>query len=275
MSSQKIDLIRQALSAAESSLRLARQLLNDIANREGGKELPGGVGVFDGQSMVSETGEKHSVPENYASKSILVVGDTLKLVDEGGNKRFKQIEHVKRHKTAGILTKKDGKWAAVSSEGSYKILSSAVAHFKGDVGDEVLLQLPANNLQSAWAALEKVTKKGSGEKIEEQKIAPKAQEKEPEVESKPEKKDKQQDKVEKTTEKEAKPSASQEKKESRDKKETTSPPKIKEESKQKDEEVVTERTEPEQKEVREPEPLTAETEPKETVTAGSDDEELM
>jgi hypothetical protein len=165
MSAQKIDLIRQALSAAESSIKLACQLLSDLEqegfkNKPKAKELPGTIGVFDGQGMMTESGEKFSVPENYASKSILVVGDTLKLVEEGGEKRFKQIEHVKRHKTTGILAKKDGKWAAVSSEGSYKVLPASVAHFEGDVGDEALLQLPANSLQVPWAAVEKITKKG-------------------------------------------------------------------------------------------------------------------
>ncbi|MDP2720443.1 MAG: hypothetical protein Q8O75_00665 [bacterium] len=164
--SQKIDLIRQALSAAESSLKLARQLLSDL-EKEGVKnkpkvnELPGITGIFDGQNMVTESGDKYPVPENYASKSILVVGDTLKLVEQGKEKRFKQVEHVKRHKTNGILTKKDGKWAAVTPEGSYKLLSSSIDHFSGETGDEVLLQIPANNLQSIWAAVEKITKKES------------------------------------------------------------------------------------------------------------------
>src|SRR4030065_1809533 len=144
---QKIDLIRQALSAAESSLKLARHLLSEVEreglwNKPKAKELPGILGVFDGQNMVTEKGETYPVPENYASKSILVVGDTLKLVEQGGEKRFKQVEHVKRHKTDGILTKKDGKWAAVTPEGSYKVLNASVDHFGGQIGDEVLLRLP-------------------------------------------------------------------------------------------------------------------------------------
>src|SRR4030042_3726077 len=159
MSTQKIDLIRQALSASESSIRLARQLLAEL-EKDGGrskpspKDLPGVVGVFDGQNMATEKGENFPVPENYASKSILVAGDTLKLVEDGGEKRFKQIEHVKRHKTTGILAKKDGKWAAVTPEGSYKVLNASVDHFSGQIGDEVLLQLPSNNLQTTWAAVE-------------------------------------------------------------------------------------------------------------------------
>ncbi|HEX7455898.1 MAG TPA: hypothetical protein VF303_00305 [Candidatus Nanoarchaeia archaeon] len=184
--SQKIDLIRQALSAAESSIKLARQLLFDIEkdgviSKPKAKELPGVVGIFDGQSVVTERGEKFPVPENYASKSILVVGDSLKLVDQGGAKRFKQVEHVKRHKSSGILAKKDGKWTAVTSEGSYRLLPAAVEHYEGSVGDEVLVQLPANNLQTPWAAVEKITKKGGEEaKVgKEDKEAKQKKEKEP------------------------------------------------------------------------------------------------
>lgn len=173
MSANKIDLIRQALSASESSIKLARQLLSELES--GGrrdnpkaKEMPGITGVFEGETMTTQDGDKYPVPENYASKSILVVGDTLKLVEEEGKKRFKQIEHVKRHKTTGIIAKKEGKWTAVTSEGSYKILPAAVDYFKGDIGDEILVQLPANNLQTPWAAVEKVTKKN----WEEQKRKP-------------------------------------------------------------------------------------------------------
>lgn len=169
MSKQRIDLIRQALSASESSIRLARQLLSELErettrnNKQPTKDIPGIQGIYDGQEMISEKGEKFPVPENYSSKSILVVGDTLKLVDEGGKKRFKQIEHVKRHKTTGILTKKEGKWAAVTPEGSYKLIPAAVEYFGGSVGDEALLQLPAGNLQTTWAAVENISKKDGGE----------------------------------------------------------------------------------------------------------------
>src|SRR3972149_11986001 len=166
MAKKNIDLISQALGAAESSIRLAKQLLAEMEGVNGVQttkdkleELPGITGIFDGENMVAGDGQTFPVPANYASKSILVVGDTLKLVEEGKEKRFKQIEHVKRHKTNGILTKKDGKWAAVTPEGSYKLLSSSIEHFGGENGDEVLLQIPANNLQSIWAAVEKITKK--------------------------------------------------------------------------------------------------------------------
>lgn len=189
MEKQRVDLIRQALTASESSIRLARTLLNDLETdtsksgsgrgRPQPKNLPGVTGIYDGESMVSESGDKHPVPENYASKSILVIGDTLKLVEDGGQKRFKQLEHVKRHKTTGILTKKEGKWAVVTPEGSYKILAASVDHFNGNSGDEALVQLPSKNLQVPWAAVEKIAPKGQLEG------RPPVQEKKEEKSSKP------------------------------------------------------------------------------------------
>src|SRR5581483_9862169 len=164
MSQDKLALLRQSIAAAESSLKTAKQLLSEVESggmKPSAKDLPGEVGVFDGLNMVSEKGETYPVPANYASKSLLVVGDTLKLVDENGEKRFKQIEHVKRHKTTGILHKKDGKFKVITPEGSYNVLDASIEHFKGEVGDEVILQLPAGNLTTAWGAVESIHKPGT------------------------------------------------------------------------------------------------------------------
>lgn len=211
----KTELIRQALGAAEASIKLAKQLLLELEGGVGNKveqpkkEWPGILGTFDGESMVTADGQKFPVPQNYASKSLLVVGDTLKLVDEGGQKRFKQIEHMKRHKTNGVLAKKDGKWAVVASEGSYKVLPVSVEHFGGRVGDQVLLQLPANNLTVPYGAVETITKNDESNKedVPEAKIestAPKPIEKEAKEAVKEPKKEKTPDRGVKAVAKEKK-----------------------------------------------------------------------
>lgn len=165
------ELLRQALSASESSINLAKKILSDIEKgRPDDKPkttvLPGMIGTFDGENMVTESGENHPVPANYASKSMLVVGDTLKLVDEKGGKKFKQIEHVKRHKTTGVLTKKEGKFHVVATEGSYKVLPAAVDHFNASFENELNIWIPAKNMTASWAAIESVVGK---EKVQEQK----------------------------------------------------------------------------------------------------------
>lgn len=177
MSQDKVVLLRQSIAAAESSLKTAKQLLSEIESggmKPSAKDLPGVTGIFDGLQMVTEKGETFPVPSNYASKSLLVVGDTLKLVDENGEKRFKQIEHVKRLKTTGILHKKEGKFKVITPEGSYNVLDASIEHFQGEVGDEVILQLPAGNLTTAWGAVESIQKKGETKaEGEEKKEAPK------------------------------------------------------------------------------------------------------
>ncbi|OGY27539.1 MAG: hypothetical protein A3F33_01085 [Candidatus Woykebacteria bacterium RIFCSPHIGHO2_12_FULL_43_10] len=183
--SNKTQLINQALSAAESSIRQAKQLLAEIDQGSASRELPknspqpirkiespqvekekpGIVGIFDGESMVTEAGDKHPIPQNYASKCMLVVGDTLKMVEDNGEKRFKQIEHVKRYRTTGMVTKKEGKFRVVTPEGSYKVLGASIEHFKAEVGDEVVAFLPAGNLIASYIALESVAGKSKAEEV--------------------------------------------------------------------------------------------------------------
>jgi hypothetical protein len=187
MTQDKLALIRQSLAAAESSVKTAKQLLSELESgglKPSAKDLPGELGVFDGTNMVTESHEVVQIPANYASKSMLVVGDTLKLVEEDGQKKFKQIEHVKRHKTTGILHKKDGKFKVITPEGSYNVLDASIEHFQGDVGDEAVLQLPAGNLSVSFGAVESIAKKDQPKpvvvpEIEKPKQAPKPEVKKP------------------------------------------------------------------------------------------------
>ncbi len=162
MGKNQIQLISQALQAAVSSINLAKQMLGELERevRVSAKDLPGITGTFDGEAMTCPDGKKYQVPENYASKSMLVFGDTLKMVEEGGEKLFKQIERVKRITEAGILAKKEGKWHAVTAEGSYKLLPAAVSFHAGEEGDEVTVTIPQDNRRAPFAALETVKKEG-------------------------------------------------------------------------------------------------------------------
>lgn len=154
-------LIVQALNAAETNIKLAKQLLSGVRAeppKPSPKDLPGIIGTFDGENMITEDGKKYPVNPNYASKSVLVYGDTLKRIEEDGQERFKQIARVKRHKLEGILAKKDGKWVAVTADGSYKVSPVAVEFYGGKEGDEVTVVLPLDNKNVPYAALESIKK---------------------------------------------------------------------------------------------------------------------
>lgn len=129
-----------------------------VASKPSTKDLPGVTGIFDGENMVTEEGKKYAVNPNYASKSVLVYGDTLKRVEVDGKERFKQIERVKRQKVEGILAKKDGKFVIVTADGSYQVSQAAVNFYKGEDGDEVVVVLPLKDKTVPYAALESVKK---------------------------------------------------------------------------------------------------------------------
>ena len=179
---QQIKLINQALAAAQASIELSKQLLAElmgvpvptVANpikvmkapeRASSMSVPGTTGTYDGENMVTASGQKYPVPANYASKTVLVFGDTLKMVDSLNSldsgasgkaplKLFKQIERVKRQRVTGVLTQKDNGWYLTNSDGSYKVLEAAVKHYGLNVGDSVMAVLPKDNAQSTFAALE-------------------------------------------------------------------------------------------------------------------------
>ena len=163
--SQNVSKVHSALTAAlndaERSLKRARELLSQIEKESAQagpsfKDIPGIEGVFDGIYMVTKDGKKFEVPSNYAAKSLLVVGDGLKMIDREGRNFFKQISKVKRKLEEGIMVKKDGKWHAITPTGSYRIVDSVIEYNKVSLNDKVLVQSPVDIPTAEFAALEKV-----------------------------------------------------------------------------------------------------------------------
>lgn len=153
-----IQRINQALSAAISSINLAKSLLKDIdgtSSRIDTREIDGIVGVFDGKDLVTESGERLEVPINYASKSKIVFGDTLKMVEDDGKKLFKQIERVKRLTKTGIISKQGGEMVVVTGDGTYKILQVAVEFYKLTESGQVQVLVPENNIHAPFATIDK------------------------------------------------------------------------------------------------------------------------
>ncbi len=117
-------------------------------------------GIFDGVQMSGNDGKTYSVPPNYASKSKLCEGDILKLtILNDGSFLYKQIGPVERKRMRGTLLQDDdtGEYTVLSGGNSYKALSASITYFKGEVGDEVVILVPADK-QSHWAAVENIIK---------------------------------------------------------------------------------------------------------------------
>jgi hypothetical protein len=146
----------QSIHVIEHQLALIKQALAEMGIREEGK-----IGTFDGEAMILDNGKRYLVPANYASKSMLVPGDTVRMIEDPNGveqPKYKQIAKVERLKATGLLTRKDGKFEVVCDQGSFKVLTAAVKHFEGEVGDQVVIQFAKNHTKGSWAALERVVK---------------------------------------------------------------------------------------------------------------------
>lgn len=188
MSRSQVGLIKEAITAAESSISLAKRLLDQIdhednyhrrersdridrsgeridwhsnSRREKEQTISSSnpseiTGIFKDLEMITDRGQKYAVPRNYISKSMIVEGDRLKIVKENGADKFKQIQRVKRKRLVGPLIKKDGEFAVITEVGSYKVLPEAVAFLKAKENEKVTVLIP-ESIKGRWAALEGLT----------------------------------------------------------------------------------------------------------------------
>lgn len=113
-------------------------------------------GQFDGQNMIGPDGKVYPVPANYASKSKLVEGDTLKLtIAQDGSFIYKQIGPIARKKIIAKMALENGQYVAVVGDRNYRVLYASVTYFKAQPGDEVTVVVPEVG-EAQWAAIEAV-----------------------------------------------------------------------------------------------------------------------
>ena len=175
----KLGLIKEMLESAESNLRSAKQMLNELTGFSAkniytkmAAELPESEkedestiieGVFNGQTMLDKNKKEYSVPANYASKSKLIPGDILKLtIKEDGSFLYKQIGPAERKRIIGSLTFEDGQYKVIANGKAYKVLLASVTYFKAEVGDKITLVIPEIE-ESEWGAIENVLPKDTEE----------------------------------------------------------------------------------------------------------------
>lgn len=160
---QQINLqtVKQLLDVAESNIRQAKslllssQLLDDVEGLNCDAEKQIVEGVFDGEQMIGQMGKRYPVPANYASKSKLVAGDTLKLtIASDGTFLYKQIGPISRKKLVGELEDLgDGKFCVKCGGVNYRVLAASVSYFKAKDGDKLTILIPEDK-PTEWAAVE-------------------------------------------------------------------------------------------------------------------------
>ena len=160
---KQIKRLRALIQEAETSLGAANELLVSLLGDEQvtapvqaadnlGKIIEG---VFDGQNMVGSDGKTYPVPANYASKSKLVQGDILKLtIADDGTFLYKQIGPVARKQIVGGLKLENGHYFVESNGKDFRVLLASVTYFKAKPGDQVSVNVPEDDTNAEWAALE-------------------------------------------------------------------------------------------------------------------------
>jgi hypothetical protein len=160
---KQIKRLRALIAEAETSLAAAKELLvsllgeDSVATTSVKEENVGKVieGVFDGQNMVGSDSKTYPVPANYASKSKLVQGDILKLtISEDGTFLYKQIGPIPRKQVVGTLELREGHYFVIVGEKQYRVLLASVTYFKAKPGDQVSVNIPQDEVDAEWAALE-------------------------------------------------------------------------------------------------------------------------
>lgn len=160
---KQIKRLRTLIQEAETNLAAATELLISLVGDDAKvapiarEETLGKVieGVFDGQNMVGSDGKTYPVPANYASKSKLVQGDILKLtIAEDGAFLYKQIGPVPRKQVVGALLLENGHYFVDVNKKKFRVLLASVTYFKAKPGDQVSVNLPEDDKNAEWAALE-------------------------------------------------------------------------------------------------------------------------
>jgi hypothetical protein len=160
---KQIKRLRALIQEAETSLAAATELLISVVGDDekvapvARDETLGKVieGVFDGQNMVGSDGKIYPVPANYASKSKLVQGDILKLtIADDGTFLYKQIGPVPRKQVVGSLTLENGHYFVDVNGKKLRVLLASVTYFTAKPGDQVSVNVPEDDANTEWAALE-------------------------------------------------------------------------------------------------------------------------
>jgi hypothetical protein len=164
LADKQLKTLKKMIETAETNLAGAKELLASlIGDSDEGQvmpsEMPSGKvieGQFDGQNMVGPDAKNYPVPANYASKSKLVQGDTLKLtIGDDGSFIYKQIGPIERKKLIGTLSLKDGQYFVEAGGKDYRVLFASVTYFKAQPGDQITIVTPEEG-GSDWAAVEAV-----------------------------------------------------------------------------------------------------------------------
>lgn len=190
MSSKKIETALSLIEVAEKNLKTAKEILQGLTQDQGSKSNPSQLamsakpstprnreeedaievveGYFDGENVIGDNGQIYPVPQNYASKTQLVIGDRMKWIMTSTREIFKLIQPATRKRVTGTFTIEGENYVVLVDEYNtpIKILKAsatyAMKNLGLNIGDEVAIYVP-QDATPTWGAFISVVKGGSGD----------------------------------------------------------------------------------------------------------------
>lgn len=156
----KIKALRDLINTAQSSINSAKKILQSITWEDSGDMMDfsseiSGLSqyesewlqivewVFTGEWMLGTDGNMYPVPQNYASKSLLVQWSKLKAtIDQSGRIKYKIISEIPFSTLLGVITKNGEKYQIATESKTYNVLVAAITFHKCDIGDTVSIRVP-------------------------------------------------------------------------------------------------------------------------------------
>lgn len=184
MSGKKLDSILNLIEIAENNLKTVKSLLAELNTDKSLKittseyktptlrsteeisALEVVEGHFDGENMIGDNGKTYPVPQNYASKTQLVVGDRMKWILTAERESFKLIQPAQRERVTGTFAIEGEHFVALVDKYSVsiKILKASATYAMKQLGlkpgDEVAIYIPKDTTPT-WGAFINVVKSGS------------------------------------------------------------------------------------------------------------------
>lgn len=181
MSPKRISNILSILEIAENNIKSAKSMLYQMVEDKGWKEavatskqktvvnsdeagaLEVVEGYFDGENVLGDNGQLYPVPQNYASKTQLVIGDRMKRILTKDRELFKLIKPAERETITGQFAI-EGDDFYVLADGypdPIRILKAsatfAIKNLGLEAGDDVVVVIPKDHTPS-WGAFSSVVK---------------------------------------------------------------------------------------------------------------------
>ena len=154
----KIKALRDLIVSAQISINSARSLLADLlwddsdnffeADASNLSSYTSGEEkivewVFTGESMLGADGNTYPMPQNYASKSLLVQGSKVKAtIEPNGHIKYKIISEIPFTTALGIVTKSGEKYQINTDSKTYNVLVAAITFHKCQIWDTVSIRIP-------------------------------------------------------------------------------------------------------------------------------------